>query len=96
VGDFRAEQLLISVKAGSNRLNSIPGTASPRRVCGPSAATIPAMTSDNQTESQPVQQNNDPEPHRTLTDADIEELISFFQLLDEWDREARSKSLSEE
>jgi hypothetical protein len=54
------------------------------------------MTSDNQTEFQPAQQNNDPEPHRTLTDADIEELISFFQLLDEWDREARSKSLSEE
>jgi hypothetical protein len=53
------------------------------------------MTSDKQTESQPVQQNNDPKPHRTLTDAGIEELISFFQLLAKWDRETKSKSLSE-
>lgn len=48
------------------------------------------MTSDNQTESQPVQQNDDPKPQRALTENDIEELISFFQLLDEWDREAKA------
>jgi hypothetical protein len=36
------------------------------------------MTSDNQTESQHVRQGNDPRPQRTLTDSDIEELISFF------------------
>lgn len=54
------------------------------------SATIQAMTGDKQTESQPLQQNNDPKPARTLTDADIHELISFFQLLDEWDREAKA------
>lgn len=48
------------------------------------------------TESQPVQQNNNPKPHRTLSESEIEELLSFFQLLDEWDREERSKCLSEE
>jgi len=42
------------------------------------------MTINTQTDSQPVQQNNDPTPQRTLSDTDIEELISFFQLLAEW------------
>jgi hypothetical protein len=48
------------------------------------------MASNKQNESQPVRQRNDHRPQRTLTDSDIEELISFFQLLDEWDREAKA------
>jgi hypothetical protein len=48
------------------------------------------MTRAKQSESQPVEQNNDSRLQRTLTGADIEELISFFQLLDEWDREAKA------
>jgi hypothetical protein len=55
-----------------------------------SAATIPAMTIDKQTESQPVRQSNDAKPQRTMSDSDIHELISFFRLLDEWDREAKA------
>ena len=52
------------------------------------------MTSDKQSESQPVQQNNDPKPRRTLTDGEIEELISFFQLLARWEREGKIKTPS--
>jgi hypothetical protein len=48
------------------------------------------MTNDKQTESQPVQQNSDPKPQRALTDSDIHELISFFQLLRKWDRESKA------
>lgn len=37
------------------------------------------MISDENSESKPLQQNNDPKPKRILTDSDIQELISFFQ-----------------
>jgi hypothetical protein len=49
-----------------------------------------AMTSEKQTESQSVRQGTDLKPQRILTDSDIEELISFFQLLAKWDREAKA------
>jgi hypothetical protein len=40
------------------------------------------MTSDKRSNPEPVQQNNNPDgPQRSLTD--IQELISFFQLLAE-------------
>jgi hypothetical protein len=49
------------------------------------------MTSDRQTKSQAAQQNSDhDEAQGNLTDSDVEELVRFFQLLDEWDREAQS------
>lgn len=51
------------------------------------------MASENsQTKSQAVQQNKESDGALpSLSDSDIEELIRFFQLLDDWDREARSK-----
>jgi hypothetical protein len=50
------------------------------------------MTSENsQNKSQLVQQGT----QSTLTDSDIDELISFFQLLDEWDLQHKSKSAIE-
>jgi hypothetical protein len=54
------------------------------------SAGISAMTNDKQSESQALEQNNDPTPQRTLTEDDIHELISFFQLPRKWDREAKA------
>jgi hypothetical protein len=50
------------------------------------------MASENsQTKSQPVQQNIHPGGVvATLSDRDIEELVRFFQLIDEWDRQVKS------
>jgi hypothetical protein len=47
------------------------------------------MASKNsQTKSQPVQQNNHSDGDvATLSDNDIDELVRFFQLLAEWDRQ---------
>jgi hypothetical protein len=45
------------------------------------------MARDTQTNSSPEPQSSD--SHGELSDRDIEELISFFKLLDEWDREAQ-------
>ena len=52
------------------------------------------MTSDTQSKSQPEQQISD--PHGELSDGDIVELISFFQLLDKWDREYKMLKVVEE
>ena len=54
------------------------------------------MTSDKQTKSQPLQQNNDSDRGRTnLSESDIAELISFFQLLAKWDRGYMLKAVPE-
>lgn len=50
------------------------------------------MSNENlEPRSEPERQNNNPDGvQRSLTDTDIEELIRFFELLDEWDRQATS------
>jgi hypothetical protein len=50
------------------------------------------MTSDKHSKSLPEQQKNNTDQRlQSLTDSEIEELIRFFQLLDEWDREQKSE-----
>lgn len=50
------------------------------------------MASENsQAKVQPEQQNNLPAAQRSLSDSDIEELVRFFQMLDEWDRQDTAK-----
>jgi len=49
----------------------------------------------SQTKSQRVHQNNDPdETLRNLSESDIDELIQFFQMLDEWDRQNTANALA--
>ena len=51
-----------------------------------------SMASENsQAKVQPEQQNNLPAAQRSLSDSDIEELVRFFQMLDEWDRQDTAK-----
>ena len=50
----------------------------------------------SQTTSKSALHKNDPDVPSSLSDSEGEELLSFFQLLDEWDRETASKGLVEE
>jgi hypothetical protein len=52
---------------------------------------------NSQNDSQPIHRNNDPDGTLPrLSDSDIQELVLFFQLLDEWDRQQKSEVLEKE